>query len=106
MQHINTVFCQGVSTYRSARDVPECNLLQCPVQLSPGKKVGYPSDRGISQDHRNKTRFMLLYYSYSRPLREARGNHCHTFMGRNKNANNTALELRELHALVPNELQV
>jgi hypothetical protein len=24
---------------------------------------------------------MLLYYSYSRPLREARGNHCHTFIG-------------------------
>ena len=34
--------------------------------------------RDISQDHRDKTRFMLLYYSYSRPLREARGSHCHT----------------------------
>jgi hypothetical protein len=37
--------------------------------------------RDISQDNRNKTSFMLLYYSYSRPLREARGNHCHTFIG-------------------------
>ena len=28
-------------------------------------------------DHLYKTRFMLLYYSYIRPLWEARGNHCH-----------------------------
>jgi len=53
---------------------PVCLLLQCPVQLSPVKKGGYPSDHGISRDHRNKTRFMLLYYSHSRLLQEAWGN--------------------------------
>ena len=50
-----------------------------PSTIVTWKKSGiYPSDCGISQDHRNKTRFMLLYYSYCRPLREARGSHCHT----------------------------
>jgi hypothetical protein len=51
-----------------------------PSTIVTWKKSGISlGPRDISQDHRNKTRFMLLYYSYSRPLREARGNHCHTF---------------------------
>jgi len=50
-------------------------LLQCLVQSSPVKKRGiYPSDHRIYRDHRNKTRFMLLYYSHSRLLQEAWGN--------------------------------
>ena len=58
--------------------VRELELLQCPVHLSLGKKWGISlRPRDISRVHRNKTRFMLLYYSYSRPLREARGSHCH-----------------------------
>jgi hypothetical protein len=51
-------------------------ILQYPVQLSPVKTGGYPSDRGIyPMDHRNKTSFMHLYYSYSRLLQEAWGSH-------------------------------
>ncbi len=55
----------------SKKPSPGDGVLQCPVQLSPVKTGGYPSDRGISHDYRDKTRFMLLYYSYSRLLREA-----------------------------------
>jgi hypothetical protein len=51
-----------------------------PSTIVPCKNRGiYPSDRGIyPMDHRNKTRFMHLYYSYSRLLQEAWGSHCHT----------------------------
>ena len=53
-----------------------------PSTIVTWKKSGISlGPRDISQDNRNKTSFMLLYYSYSRPLREARGNHCHTFIG-------------------------
>ena len=53
---------------------PSVSLTTVPSTIVPCKKGGYPSDHGISRDHRNKTRFMLLYYSHSRLLQEAWGN--------------------------------
>ena len=47
----------------------------CPLEKKWDISLG---PRDISQDHLHKTRFMHLYYSYSRPLQEARGSHCHT----------------------------
>ena len=44
----------------------------CPLEKKWDFSLGH---RDISPDHRNKTIFILLYYSHSRPLREARGNH-------------------------------
>jgi hypothetical protein len=65
------IICGTIPTYYSAQY--NCHLeKKWDISLGP---------RDISQDNRNKTSFMLLYYSYSRPLREARGNHCHTFIG-------------------------
>jgi hypothetical protein len=56
-----------ISWYYSAR-------YNCPLE----KNWDIPQTAGYPMDHLYKTRFMLLYYSYSRPQREARGNHCHT----------------------------
>ena len=36
--------------------------------------------RDLSLCRREKSRFLPLYYSYSRLVREARGNHCHTLI--------------------------
>ncbi len=62
------------------RNMMLCTTTTVPSAIVPCKNWGiHPSDHGIyPMDHRNKTRFLHLYYSYSRLLQEAWGSHCHT----------------------------
>jgi hypothetical protein len=70
---------KGVPLFWKKHDKVRVVFTTLPSTIVPCKKRGiYPSDHRISQDYRNKTRFMHLYYSHSRLVREARGNHCHT----------------------------